>query len=67
MAEECDAGKGGHRGWDEPREGEEGVFEDEGADLKVHQSRKVERKEGLTARGLRLARSIETAPPMDWP
>lgn len=72
VAQEGERAKQRQRGRHEPREREEGVLEDEGADLCEWYQWWGEQKEerrlmGRTERGFRLARSIETAPPMDWP
>lgn len=55
-----------------PRQREESVFENECADLQYVKWEMRERGmcgsgRGRTAWGLRLARSMATAPPMDWP
>ena len=69
MAEEGEGGEEWEGVWDELGERGEGVFEDEGADLggwvRVCLGGSMGR--GRTDVGLREARSIATAPPMDWP
>ena len=67
VAEERERAEHGQRARHEAREREERVLEHERAHLRAVSGWGADGARGRTARGLRLARSIATAPPMDWP
>lgn len=67
VTEEREGSEQGEDVRDELRERCEGVFKNESGDLGKSVSSHLIWNGNITCRGLRLARSMDTAPPIDWP